>query len=58
MKTENLVDFLDNPKLSTKDKIEMILSNRIDFGSQGGGMVSVKNFESVAEDLITYFKLS
>jgi len=57
MKKEDLLKYLDENKLTVKEKIGMILSNRIDYGSPNGAMVSVKNFDNVAEDLIDYFKL-
>lgn len=42
-------------KQSVEDTIGMILSNRTDYGSEHGGMVSVKNFNQVAKDLMEIF---
>lgn len=40
---------------SIEDTIGMILSNRVDYGGGQGGMVSVKQFNQVAKDLIEIF---
>lgn len=40
---------------SIEDTIGMILSNRVDYGGEQGGMVSVKQFDQVAKDLIEIF---
>lgn len=40
---------------SVEDTIGMILSNRADFGGEQGAMVSVKQFNQVAKDLIEIF---
>ena len=42
-------------KQSVEDTIGMILSNRVDYGSANGGMVSVDNFNLVAKDLMEIF---
>ncbi|MFA7307584.1 MAG: hypothetical protein WC026_13030 [Hyphomicrobium sp.] len=38
------------------EKLVMILSNKTDFGSSQGGMISVKNFYKVAEDIMLWHK--
>ena len=39
------------------EKICTILSNHTDYVSAEGGLLSVKKFNAVAEDIIDYFKL-
>ena len=34
--------------------LTMIISNRIDYGGDDGGMVSVKNFNELARDIIKW----
>ncbi len=40
---------------SVEDAIGMILSNRVDYGHSNGGLVSVKQFDKIAKDLIFVF---
>lgn len=37
-----------------EDMLTMIISNRIDCGGDDGGMVSVKNFNELARDIIKW----
>ena len=37
-----------------EDMLTMIISNRIDYGGDDGGMVSVKNFNELARDIIKW----
>ena len=54
---EDLFNLLKKSNISTKEKIDMILSNRVDFGDHNGAMISVKSFDVVADDLIEFFEL-
>ena len=58
MKKEKLFKILKQSKESNTVKIGMILSNRIDWGGDNGGMISVKQFDKIAEDLIAFYKLN
>lgn len=42
---------INNKKVSTKDIIVMILSSHIDYGSEAGGLISGKKFDSIAKDI-------
>lgn len=39
-----------------KNTLGMILSNRMDMASEQGGMISVKNFDALADDLVLWKK--
>jgi hypothetical protein len=55
MKKEKLLRLLKQEP-NEIDAIGMILSNYIDFGGTDGGMVSVKQFNKVAECLLEWWK--
>jgi hypothetical protein len=51
----NIITILKASKnLTEKDQLSMILSNRIDMGSAEGGLISVKQFDVLIEDLIEW----
>jgi len=41
---------------SEKDKIGMILSNAIDYGSSNGGMISGKQFDELSDTIMEFYK--
>ncbi|MCR4330071.1 MAG: hypothetical protein NUV65_06025 [Candidatus Roizmanbacteria bacterium] len=56
MGDKQIVNIKKYAKLQTvEETISMILSNRTDYGSESGGMVSVKRFTQVAKDIIEIF---
>ena len=53
-KTLELLKEFANP-ISDRDAIEMILSSLIDYGSEDGGLVSVKRFKNASEMILAHF---
>lgn len=59
MKSEELLKRFENEfkELSEKDKLEMILSNAIDYGGSNGGMISVKQFDNLSNTIMEFYKV-
>lgn len=56
MKKKKLFELIKNNEISTRDALGMVLSNNADTGSPDGCLISVKQFDSVIDDIIQYYK--
>lgn len=52
--SKNIQDILKRYAADDKEMLGMILSNRIDYGSDNGALISIKQFEPLSEDIIAW----